>query len=52
MDALPGMLRELALYGLVILAFLGPIEASCASVSGKRHTEVTRAAIWPWPIPG
>ena len=27
MDALPGVLRELALYGLVVLAFLGPIEA-------------------------
>ena len=27
MDALPGVLRELALYGLVALAFLGPIEA-------------------------
>jgi hypothetical protein len=26
-DALPGVLRELALYGLVVLAFLGPIEA-------------------------
>jgi hypothetical protein len=26
-DALPGVLRELALYGLVALAFLGPIEA-------------------------
>jgi hypothetical protein len=27
MAALPGVLRELALYGLVVLAFLGPIEA-------------------------
>ncbi len=27
MDALPGALRELTLYGLVVLAFLGPIEA-------------------------
>jgi hypothetical protein len=26
-DALPGALRELALYGLVVVAFLGPIEA-------------------------
>ena len=27
MNALHGVLRELALYGLVVLAFLGPIEA-------------------------
>ena len=27
MDALLGVLRELALYGLLVLAFLGPIEA-------------------------
>lgn len=27
MDALPGALRELALFALVVLAFLGPIEA-------------------------
>jgi hypothetical protein len=26
-DALPGALRELTLYALVVLAFLGPIEA-------------------------
>jgi hypothetical protein len=26
-DALPAVLRELTLYGLVVLAFLGPIEA-------------------------
>jgi hypothetical protein len=26
-DALPGVLRELTLYGLVVLAFFGPIEA-------------------------
>jgi hypothetical protein len=26
-DTLPGVLRELTLYGLVVLAFLGPIEA-------------------------
>jgi hypothetical protein len=26
-DALTGVLRELTLYGLVVLAFLGPIEA-------------------------
>ena len=27
MDSLLGVLRELALYGLLVLAFLGPIEA-------------------------
>jgi hypothetical protein len=26
-DALPGVLRELTLYTLVVLAFLGPVEA-------------------------
>lgn len=27
MDALHGVLRNLALYGLLVLAFLGPVEA-------------------------
>jgi hypothetical protein len=51
-DALPGVLHELALYGLVIVAFLGPIEAFLrfrlrqATHRGDPHSYLALADPW------
>jgi hypothetical protein len=51
-DALPGPLRELLLYGLVVLTFLGPIEAFLrfrlwrASRIGAGSTYLARSDPW------
>ena len=52
MDTLAGALRELALYGLVVFAFFGPIEAFLqfrlhrAARLGERHGYLALADPW------
>jgi hypothetical protein len=51
-DALPGGLHELALYGLVIVAFLGPIEAFLRFRLRQATRRGDPRAYLAWRIPG
>jgi hypothetical protein len=52
MDALPDVLRDLALYAVVVLAFLGPVEAFLrfrlrqATHRGAPHAYLPRSDPW------